>query len=99
MKRVRFLCEYSPINTYQKSRRRSLTPGKKISNAYYTQKKANNVGKRMHIETINDIICRNRINNESLVEKLLIKYKLYSKINKIYRLSDKTLHVIQIKLS
>jgi len=96
MKRVRFKQEYVFKN--KKEIKRSKTPCRKSNTKYYNQKKASNVGKRMHRELMNKNLFNKRLFNELLVENLLIKYQIYSKINKIYRLTDNSLNILKFKL-
>lgn len=95
-KKVNFMTDEKYIP--KKSIKRSKTPGRTSKEKYYTQKKAREVGKRIHFEAVNMKVLEKRLKDELFVEKLLIKNNFYSKINKIYRLSNDTLYVLKVKL-
>jgi hypothetical protein len=96
MKKVRFECEYFP--TDKKKIKRSTTPCSRLDVRYYNQEKAIRVAKRIHSEIMNTNLFKKRLFNELLVENLLIKHHIYSKINKIYRLTDNSLNILKFKL-
>ena len=63
----------------------------------YDQKQANLVAKRMENELKNPNVLFYRSREEEIVENLLIQYKLYHLLHKIYRLSDNSLLIIKEK--
>ena len=98
-KKVFFVIKNEPIGRRGKYIKRSKTPVRRSKVKYYTQKKAQSVGKRIELEMMNGKIFNKRLHNELFVEKLLIKNRHYSKINKIYRLSNSTLYVLKQTLT
>ena len=64
----------------------------------YSERQALYVAKRIEEELKNPNMLQNRVRNELIVEQLLNKHRFYSKINKVYRLSDDTLIVLRKRL-
>lgn len=60
----------------------------------YSQTKALNVAERLHQELQDNIKYNKRHKKETLAEYLLMKYKMYYQINKVYRLSDLSLNLL-----
>jgi hypothetical protein len=82
-----------------KSRKRKKTPFPKIKIKYtYNQQQARCVARRMEIELKNPKLLVFRQQEELIVENLLAHHNFYTKINRVYRLSNNALIVLKKKL-
>jgi len=64
----------------------------------YNETQARCVAERIENELKHPILLENRVRNERIIEHLLIYHKIYSKINKVYRLSNNTLIILRKRL-
>ena len=81
--------------------KRKKTPFIKCRNIpqMYCQTKAHCVANRIESEVKNPHRLEKRQHEEMMAEKLLVQHQFYTKINKVYRLTDTALGILTRKLS
>ena len=101
---VSVLCENGEIkkktmSSKLKKRKKTPLPINRRLKLTYNQQQAHCVAKRIKVEINNPQLYELRHREELIVESLLARYNFYTKINKVYRLSNISLIVLKRRLT
>jgi len=91
--------EKRSLSSTSKKRKKTLSPINRKLKKTYNQQQARCVAGRIETEINNPKLFELRQREEVIVENLLARYRFYTKINKVYRLSNNALIVLKKRLS